>query len=553
MGGELDKEVYEALFKMTTKDKERMFGNKFADSDNILSDSAEDAKGATARLQSFVGAIAICDLVKSTLGPMGMDKILLSTSGKDMKVTNDGATILKSVCVDNPAANVLINMSKVQDDEIGDGTTSVTVLAGELLRQAEKLILSKIHPQTIVAGFRKATEVAREALTNNALNHSEDAAAFRADLVNIAKTTLSSKVVAHDREYFANMCVDAILRLNGSTQLEQIQLVKMTGGTLTDSYLESGFILNKKIGVGQPKRIEKPKIMVANTSMDADKIKIFGSRVRTESMAKVAEIEQAEKEKMKAKGKKIVDHGINVFINRQLIYNLPEQAFTEAGVMSIEHADFDGIERLALVLGAEICSNFDHPELVKLGTCELLEEIMIGEEKVIRFSGVPVGEACTIVLRGATEQVLEEADRSIHDALCVLMTTVKENRTVYGGGCCEVLMAQAVEAAAAQTSGKMSLAMEAYANALREIPKAIADNGGYDSSLLVTQLRAEPAAGKSSMGLDMMTGEVGDMAKLGVLESYQSKLQSLLSASEAAEMIVRVDEIVKCAPRQRQQ
>ena len=484
---------------------------------------------------------------------MGMDKILLSTSGKDMKVTNDGATILKAVCVDNPAANVLINMSKVQDDEIGDGTTSVTVLAGELLRQAEKLILSKIHPQTIVAGFRKATEVARAALSEAAQNHSADEAAFRRDLVNIAKTTLSSKVVAHDKEYFANICVDAILRLKGSTQLEQIQMVKMTGGCLTDSHLEEGFILNKKIGVGQAKRIENPKIMVANTSMDADKIKIFGSRVRTESMAQVAEIEQAEKEKMKAKCKKIVDHGINVFINRQLIYNLPEQAFTEAGVMSIEHADFDGIERLALVLGAEICSTFDHPELVKLGTCELLEEIMIGEEKVIRFSGVPVGEACTIVLRGATEQVLEEADRSIHDALCVLMTTVKENRTVYGGGCCEVLMAQAVEAAAAQTSGKMSLAMEAYANALREIPKAIADNGGYDSSLLVTQLRAEHAAGKSSMGLDMMTGEVGDMAKLGVLESYQSKLQSLLSASEAAEMIVRVDEIVKCAPRQRQQ
>merc|ERR1719230_1795523 len=344
---------------------------------------------------------------------------------------NDGATILKSVCVDNPAANVLINMSKVQDDEIGDGTTSVTVLAGELLREAEKLIQAKIHPQTIVAGFRKATEVARAALTNAASNHSDDPAAFRQDLVNIAKTTLSSKVVSHDREYFSNMCVDAILRLNGSTQLEQIQLVKMQGGTLTDSYLEEGFILNKKIGVGQPKRIENPKIMVANTSMDADKIKIFGSRVRTESMSKVAEVEKA---KMVAKCKKIVDHGINVFINRQLIYNLPEQTFTESGVLSIEHADFDGIERLALVLGAEICSTFDHPELVKLGTCDLLEEIMIGEEKVIRFSGVPLGEACTIVLRGATEQVLDEAERSLHDALCVLMTTVKENRTVLGGG-----------------------------------------------------------------------------------------------------------------------
>merc|ERR1711998_576130 len=278
-----------------------------------------------------------------------------------------------------------------------------------------------------------------------------------------------------------------------------------------------------------------------------------GSRVRTESMSKVADIETAEKDKMIAKCKKIVDHGINVFINRQLIYNLPEQTFTEAGVLSIEHADFDGIERLALVLDAEICSTFDHPELVKLGGCDLMEEIMIGEDKVIRFSGVPLGEACTIVLRGATEQVLDEAERSLHDAPCVLMTTVKENRTVLGGGCCEVLMAQAVEQEAAKTTGKVSLAMEAYARALREIPKAVADNGGYDSSLLISELRAVHAEGHHDMGLDMNLGAIGDMAQLGILESYQSKLQSLLSASEAAEMIVRVDDIVKCAPRQRQQ
>jgi len=286
--------------------------------------------------------------------------------------------------------------------------------------------------------------------------------------------------------------------------------------------------------------------------MDADKIKIFGSRVRTESMSQVAEIEIAEKEKMKAKVMKIVDHGINVFINRQLIYNHPEQIFTENGVLSIEHADFDGIERLALVLDAEICSTFDHPELVKIGGCDLMEEIMIGEEKVIRFSGVALGEACTIVLRGATDAVLDEAERSLHDALCVLMTTVKENRTVYGGGCCEILMAQAVEKVAAETPGKMALAMEGYAAALREIPKAIADNGGYDSAALVSELRAEHAKGNHSMGLDMMEGVCGDMKDLGILESFQSKLQSLLSASEAAEMIVRVDEIVKCAPRQRQ-
>jgi len=286
--------------------------------------------------------------------------------------------------------------------------------------------------------------------------------------------------------------------------------------------------------------------------MDADKIKIFGSRVRADSMAKVADIELAEKEKMKTKVKKIVDHGINVFINRQLIYNLPEQEFTAAGVLSIEHADFEGVERLALVLGAEICSTFDHPEMVKLGKCALMEEVMIGEEKVIRFGGVACGEACTIVLRGATDQVLGEAERSVHDALCVLMTTVKENGTVYGGGCMEILMAHEIEVAAAETPGKVALAMEGFARALREIPKAVADNGGYDSSQLISELRAEHANGNHELGLDMNNGTLGNMRELGVLESYKSKLQSLLSASEAAEMIVRVDEIVKCAPRQRQ-
>merc|ERR1719174_2324211 len=210
---------------------------------------------------------------------------------------------------------------------------------------------------------------------------------FRADLINIAKTTLSSKVVQHDREFFAEMCVDAVLRLEGSTNLDSIQMIKKTGGTLHESYLDEGFILDKKIGVGQPKRIENAKILVANTPMDTDKIKIYGARVRTEGMAQVGAIEKAEKDKMRKKVQKIIDHGINCFINRQLIYNFPEQLFTDAGVMAIEHADFDGIERLALVTGGEIVSTFNSPEDAKLGDCKLIEEIMIGEDKLIRFSG----------------------------------------------------------------------------------------------------------------------------------------------------------------------
>lgn len=285
--------------------------------------------------------------------------------------------------------------------------------------------------------------------------------------------------------------------------------------------------------------------------MDTDKIKVFGSRVRVDSTAKVAEIEAAEKEKMKAKVDKIMKHEINCFINRQLIYNYPEQLFAEHGIMAIEHADFDNIERLALVTGGEIASTFDHPELVKLGKCKLIEEIMIGEDKLIRFSGVARGEACTVVLRGATQQILDEAERSLHDALCVLTQTVKETRIVYGGGCSEMIMSTAIDELAVRTPGKESIAIEAFGRALRQIPTIIADNGGYDSSDLVSRLRAAHSEGKKTLGLDMEQGTLGDMVELGITESFKVKHQVLVSASEAAEMILRVDDIIKASPRRR--
>lgn len=219
--------------------------------------------------------------------------------------------------------------------------------------------------------------------------------------------------------------------------------------------------------------------------------------------------------------------------------------------MAIEHADFDGIERLALVTGGEIVSTFDNPDLVKLGHCDVIEQIMIGEDTLLRFSGVKLGEACTIVIRGATQQIIDEAERSLHDALCVLAATVKESRTVYGGGNSECLMANAVSKKAAETPGKEAIAMEAFARALLQLPTAIADNAGYDSAQLVSELKALHALGPNSMGLNMDIGRVGCMKELGITESFAVKRQVLLSASEAAEMILRVDDIIKCAPRRR--
>eukprot|EP00850_Spirogloea_muscicola_P021899 SM000267S09850 [mRNA] locus=s267:149126:152318:+ [translate_table: standard] len=570
----------------------------------LLKEEASEEKGERARMSSYVGAMAIADLVKTTLGPKGMvtlaclgstsrlpppspspqallpsaspaprrrkggllppfhgaltgpavpsaavceqDKILQSTGrGQSIMVTNDGATILKALHVDNPAAKVLVDISKVQDDEVGDGTTSVVVLAGELLREAEKLTAQKIHPMTIIAGYRMAASCAREALEKGTQSNSADPDKFRQDLLNIAMTTLSSKILSQDKEHFA--------KLAGSGNLEAIQIIKKAGGSLKESYLDEGFILDKKIGVGQPKRIENAKILVANTAMDTDKIKIYGSRVRVDSMSKVAAIEAAEKEKMRAKVEKIINHGISCFINRQLIYNFPEEIFADAGIMAIEHADFDGIERLALVTGGEITSTFDDPASVKLGHCDLIEEVMIGEDRVIRFSGVELGEACTIILRGASSHVLDEAERSLHDALCVLSQTIGDSRVIFGGGWPEMMMSCHVDELARRTAGKKSLAIEAFGAALRSIPTTIADNAGLDSADLVSQLRAAHSQEGCTSGIDVITGQMGDMEHRGIFESFKVKQAVLLSATEAAEMIIRVDEIIKCAPRRREE
>merc|ERR1712173_65390 len=319
--------------------------------------------------------------------------------------------------------------------------------------------------------------------------------------------------------------------------------IKKLGGAMEESFLDAGFLLNKKPGMHQPKRIENAKILIANTPMDTDKIKVFGSRVKVDSIAKVGELELAEKEKMAEKVDMICKHGINVFINRQLIYNYPEQLFADKGVMAIEHADFDGIERLALVTGGEIVSTFGNPELVKIGKCDLIEQVDIGEETLVKFSGVQMGEACSIVLRGATEQIIGEAERSLHDALCVLTSTVKEPRTVYGGGCSEMVMARAVDELASKTAGKEAKAMESFANALRQLPSIIAENGGYDSAQLVSEMKALHVLGKSTIGLNMYEGKTGCMNELGITESYSVKRQVLVQASEAAEMLLRVDDI----------
>ena len=372
---------------------------------------------------------------------------------------------------------------------------------------------------------------------------------FRADLIDIAQTTLSSKLLSQDKAHFAELAVSAVLRLKGSTNLDHIQIIKKAGGRMSHSYLEEGFLLEKRFGIDQPKKVTNARILVANTSLDTDKVKIFGAKFKVDLTSKLADLERAEKEKMKAKIDKIKKFDINVFINRQLIYDYPEQLFTDAKINSIEHADFDGVERLALVTGAEVVSTFDHPESVRIGTCALIEEVLVGEDTFLKFSGVSAGEACTIVLRGATEQGLDEAERSLHDAFSVLSQTTRETRTVLGGGSSEMIMSKAVDQVAANETGKKSLAVEAFARALRALPTILADNAGFDSSNLVAKLRSAIYNGMTTSGLDLTAGKVADMRDLGIIESFKLKRAVVSSAAEAAEVLLRVDNILRAKPR----
>eukprot|EP00918_Siedleckia_nematoides_P031313 GHVU01067724.1.p1 GENE.GHVU01067724.1~~GHVU01067724.1.p1 ORF type:complete len:534 (-),score=150.75 GHVU01067724.1:291-1892(-) len=525
---------------------------------HVLEQGGTQDRGEHARLQYFIGAIAIGDMIKTTLGPRGCDKILqpMSQHGegsiRSMTITNDGATILSSIWLDNPSAKILVDVSKQQDAQCGDGTTGVVVLAAELLRNAEQLVQQKLHPQTICQGYEDALGAARQALVKRTFDAGGDAATFRDQLTKIAMTTLSSKLLTHDKQHFAKLAVDAVMRLGGKPNLDYIQVIKKAGGSVKDSFLAPGFILEKRIGVGQPKCIENCKVMVANTPMDTDKIKIYGARVKVDSFEAVRQLEEAEKLKMKKKVEDICKHGCNVFINRQLIYNYPEEIFKDNGVISIEHSDFDGMERLAAALGADIVSTFDNPAQVTLGTCAKIEEILIGEDRLIQFSGCTRNEACTIVLRGASIHVLDEAERSLHDALAVLFQTVQDARIVCGGGAAEMQMAEAVDALARTVPGKKSLAIEAFSKALREIPNIILENAGADSVEIVSALRSMHHNNNWEAGIDIKKLAPGNMTELGVFESYKSKLSQVCSAAEAAIMLIRVDDIIKCAPRQRE-
>ncbi|CAF4986809.1 unnamed protein product [Rotaria sp. Silwood1] len=440
----------------------------------------------------FVEVMAIGDLIKSTLGRKEKDKILQGNiNGKldvdKLPVTDDETAILSKI----------IDVSKIQYDEFGDGITSIIVLAIELLREMKNLLAQKIDPQTISTGWDKATSEACTILADFAKNNSSNLEQFKRDLINIARTTLCSKILQENKDRFSKLCVDAVLKLHNKNDLQDIQIIKCLGNNLNDSHIEHGFLLKEHNDINIPKRIENADVLIANILMNIDKKSVSDSSVSVNPIPEETKLESVEKKLMKDNVEKILQH------NSQ-------------------------------ILDGNILSTFDTLNKVRLGKCNLIEDVIIGEDKFMKFSGVAQGEVYTIVLRGATQEILDKVERSIHNTLHVLFQTVKEPRICYGGGASEMLMATAVSQLAEKTLEKKeeSLAIESFARALRQLPKIIADNANYDN---------------------IEKNIIADMDQLGLLESFHLKRQVIIRAGEAAKMVLHINNIIRApsSPRQR--
>ena len=483
----------------------------------------------------------VVNFIKTSLGPRGMDKLMLSKNG-NIKITNDGATILKNIKKDGIVVNILNEVCSVIDQEIGDGTTTLCCLVGELMLEAEKLVKLNVHPQIIIQGYRIAAKESAKTITKNCFDNSNNLELFCADLLDIARTTLNSKVVATQKELFARIALKAVLKLKGSTDLNRINVIKKCGGSLKDSFLDEGFILNKELGFNQSKKIKNAKILIVNTSLDSDKVKIYGIKIKVKSISNLARIEIGEQKKLLDKCRKILAHGINVVINRQLIYSRQERFFSDHGILTIEQADFDGIERLALVTGAEIASTFDEPSKIKLGMCNLVEEITIGDARCIRFGGVPNDGSCSIILRGSNQQILDEAERSLHDALCILIQSIRNPNYIWGGGYSEIKVGIAIEKLSKKFSCKKSLAIASFARAIQRIPEILVENSGLESVVLMSKLRNHCKNGESSC-INIEDENISSAKKSGLIENGKLKTQIIISAVEAIEMLIRIDKM----------
>jgi thermosome len=490
-----------------------------------------------------MAAQIISEVLKSTLGPRGMDKMLIDSLG-DITITNDGATVLDEIDVQHPAAKMIIEVAKTQDDEVGDGTTTAVILAGELLKKAQELLDEGIHPSLIITGYQKAAEKALQTLDDIALDVDlED----RETLMRLAMTSMRSKTVARARENLADIVIDAIMQVkeerDGQTlaDVDDVQIVKKEGRSLDETALIQGVIIDKEVvHAAMPKKVEKAKVALIDSALPE-----FDAEIRIRSPDAIKAFLDQEAEMLKKMVDQVTDSGANVLFAQKGIDDMAQHYLAKAGVLCARRVKKSDMEKLAKATGAKVISNFSDLKAEDLGQCDLVEERKIGDDKMIFVEGCDDPRSVAIFIRAGLERMIDEAERALNDALYVISDVVEVPKMVPGGGAVETELAKSVRTYAPSVGGREQLSIEAFGDALEVVPRTLAENAGLDIiDTMVAIKAAHDKKGGGNMGVNVFDEGVIDMLKQGVIEPLVVKQQAIKSAVEVASMILRIDDVL---------
>jgi thermosome len=512
----------------------------------VLREGSNRSRGREAQHGNITAAKVVAESVRSALGPKGMDKMLVDSFG-DVTITSDGRTILDEMDVQHPAAKMLVEVAKAQDNEAGDGTTSAVIIAGELLNKAEELIDKNIHPTIIIDGYKKAAEKALETLEKIAIPVDLKTHEY---LKKAAMTSMASKLVAEYKEYLADIAVKAMLEVaekDGNTykvDVEDVKVEKKNGESLRDTSLIKGIVLDKEVvQSGMPKRIEKAKIALLDTSLEIEKTE-FDAKINIESPDQIEAFLKQEETMLRNMADKIIAAGANVVICQKGIDEMVQHFLARKGIIAIRRAKKSDMEKLAKATGAKIVTKLDDIKSADLGYAALVEERKIGDDKMTFIEGCKHPLAVTILIRGGTQRMTAEAERSIHDALCVIRDIIQEPKVVAGGSAPELEMAGVLKKYAETLPGREQLAVKAFAEALEAIAITLTENAGLDPIDILSELRSRHEKGETWAGIEVLSGKVQDMSKVGVFEPITVKKQIIKSATEAATMILKIDDVI---------
>jgi len=517
----------------------------------ILKEGTQRTVGRDALRTNIMAVRAISEALKSTYGPKGMDKMLVDSLG-DITITNDGATILDKMDIQHPAAKMMVQVAKGQDEEVGDGTKTAVILSGELLKFAEDLIDKEIHPTVIVAGYKMAAEEAVKLIDKLARSVSID---DRETLLEVALTSLNSKAIHGARRKFAELAVDAVTKVAEKRgdkwyiDLDTIQIIKKHGGSLLDTTLVEGIILDKEVvHPGMPKRVEKAKIALIDAPLEVEKPEI-DAEIRISDPSQMRKFLEEEEEILKSMVDKIAEVGANVVICQKGIDDVAQHFLAKRGILAVRRVKRSDMEKLERATGGRIVTSIRDLKPEDLGEAELVEERRVGNDKMVFVEGIKNPRSVTILLRGANDMVLDEAERSINDALHVLRNVMREPKIVGGGGASEIELALRLRKFAQTLGGKMQLAVEAFADALEEIPAILAETSGLDPLEALMELRHMHSEGKVFAGVNAIKGGIVDNTiDENVLEPLLVKKQVIKSGSEAAVTILKIDDVIAAAP-----